>query len=141
MFSIQLATPDDADEIRSFDQTARQENSRAEFIHRVVSTKCCYIAVAEEQIKGYAALEYSFFKKGFIPMLYVRLDSRRQGVGASLLNHLEKTCKTEKVFTSTNLSNQPMQSLLAKAGYTLSGIIHDLDEGHPELIYVKHLRK
>jgi hypothetical protein len=42
-------------------------------------------------------------------------------------------------FTSTNLSNIPMQSLLAKMGYLLSGVIHHLDEDDPELVYVKYL--
>ncbi len=42
---------------------------------------------------------------------------------------------------STNLSNLPMQSLLAKLGYTLSGVIHHLDEDDPELVYVKCLKQ
>jgi hypothetical protein len=33
-----------------------------------------------------------------------------------------------------------MQSLLAKLGYQLSGVIHELDPGDPELVYVKYLR-
>ena len=73
-------------------------------------------------------------------MLYVRPDSRRQSIGTSLLNHLEKICKTDKLFTSTNLSNQPMQSMFARLGFKLSGVVHDLDEGDPELIYVKFLQ-
>ena len=44
------------------------------------------------------------------------------------------------IYISTNLSNLPMQSLLAKLGYRLSGVIHHLDEGDPELVYVKYLR-
>jgi hypothetical protein len=30
-----------------------------------------------------------------------------------------------------------MQALLAKLGYLLSGVIHNLDEGDPELIYFR----
>jgi hypothetical protein len=33
-----------------------------------------------------------------------------------------------------------MQSLLAKLGYVPSGIIYNLDEGDPELVYFKQLR-
>ena len=73
-------------------------------------------------------------------MLYVQQDWRRQGVGQILLGYLEKVCHTHKLFTSTNLSNLPMQRLLAKLNYRLSGVIHDLDEGDPELVYVKYLR-
>ena len=86
---------------------------------------------------GYAVLEYTFFEQGFISMLYVRADHRRSGVGTALLSHLESVCRTRKLFTSTNLSNLPMQALLARLGYRLSGVIHDLDEGDPELVYIK----
>ena len=32
-----------------------------------------------------------------------------------------------------------MQSLLNRAGYALSGVIHNLDEGDPEVVYFKQL--
>ena len=138
MLSIQVATLDNVDAICMLDQIAQQEITHEEFVSRAVVSGSCYIAV-DEQIKGYAVLEYSFFETGFISMVYVRPDVRRQGIGTSLLSHLEKICKTDKFFTSTNLSNQPMQSILARLGFRLSGIVHDLDEGDPELIYVKFL--
>ena len=138
MLSIQVATLDNVDAICMLDQIAQQEITHEEFVSRAVVSGSCYIAV-DEQIKGYAVLEYSFFETGFISMVYVRPDVRQQGIGTSLLSHLEKICKTGKLFTSTNLSNQPMQSMLARLGFRLSGIVHDLDEGDPELIYVKFL--
>ncbi len=61
-------------------------------------------------------------------MLYIRLDYRRSGAGAELVQHIETLYQTPKLFTSTNLANLPMQSLLAKLGYALSGVIHNLDE-------------
>ena len=33
-----------------------------------------------------------------------------------------------------------MQSLLAKFEYVVSGVIHNLDEGDPEIVYFKRLR-
>jgi GNAT superfamily N-acetyltransferase len=85
-------------------------------------------------------LNYNFFHNGNIDMLYVHSDHRRRGAGAALLRHLESQCKTPKLFTSTNLSNLPMQSLLAKLEYVVSGVIHNLDEGDPEIVYFKRLR-
>ena len=41
------------------------------------------------------------------------------------------------MFTSTHASNLPMQALLAKSGFEPSGIIHNLDPGDPELVYVR----
>jgi len=43
---------------------------------------------------------------------------------------------TAKLFTSTNLSNQPMQRLLARLGWRSVGIVYGLDEGDPELFYL-----
>ena len=57
------------------------------------------------------------------------------------MNHLESVCRTGKIFTSTNLSNVLMQSLLSNLGYKLSGVIHNLDEDDPELVYCKVLRE
>ncbi|MFJ9107636.1 hypothetical protein [Streptomyces sp. NPDC102283] len=44
------------------------------------------------------------------------------------------SCTTPKLFTSTNVSNQPMQRLLQKA--SPAGLLHGLDEGDPELFYL-----
>lgn len=73
-------------------------------------------------------------------MLYIHPEYRHQGAGEMLMQHIEPLCQTTKLFASTNLSNQPMQSLFAKLGYKLSGVIHDLDEGDPELVYVKYVK-
>ncbi|MCR8573352.1 hypothetical protein [Streptomyces sp. Isolate_219] len=36
----------------------------------------------------------------------------------------------------TNVSNQPMQRLLQRAGWSPVGLLHGLDEGDPELFYL-----
>ena len=128
VLSIQLATESNIDEICSFDLIAQQSDDRKAFIRHSVATRNCYIAI-DRQIVGYAVLEYSFYETGFVSMLYVHSDWRRHSVGSTLVRHLESLCQTDKLFTSTNLSNLPMQSLLAQRGYKLSGVIHDLDEG------------
>ncbi len=138
-FSIRLAVESDIEEICSFDLIAKRDERRREFIKRSVNENHCYVAVGEE-IRGYAVLEYTFYETGFISMLYIHSDWRREHIGSALMKHLESICKTKKVFTSTNLSNLPMQALLAQLEYALSGVIYGLDEGDPELVYVKRLR-
>ena len=138
MFSIQLATERNLEEICPLGHIAQQSDERRAFIQRSIAAKSCYIAI-DKLILGYAVLEYSFYQMGFISMLYIHPDRRGQGIGAALMQHLESICRTEKLFTSTNLSNMKMQSLLAKLGYKLSGVIYDLDENDPELVYVKYL--
>jgi GNAT superfamily N-acetyltransferase len=140
MISIRPAVENDIDALCSFDLIAQRENERREFIRRVVTSGECFVAVEGEKVIGYGVLNYTFYYVGCIDMLYIHSDYRRSGAGAALLQHLESLCKTPKLFTSTNLSNLPMQSLLAKLNYVLSGVIHNLDEDDPEIVYFKRLR-
>jgi len=142
MFSLRPATSLDIDALSAIDRQAQTDRQRREFITRSVAHGRCSVVVnANGHAAGYGVLEYAFFDNGFVSMLYVDPVHRRQGAGRLLLRHLESLCQTPKLFTSTNLSNQPMQALLAKAGYRLSGVIHDLDENDPELVYVKYLNQ
>jgi len=122
------------------DLIAQRENERREFIRREVLSGNCFVAVADEKVIGYGVLNYTFYYVGYIDMLYIHSDYRRSGAGAALLQFMESLCQTPKLFTSTNLSNLPMQSLLAKLDYVLSGVIHNLDEDDPEIVYFKRLR-
>ena len=140
MILIRAAVEADIEALCSLDLIARQENERREFIHREVGSGNCFVAVMNETVVGYGVLNYTFYYNGCIDMIYIDSDHRRCGAGAALLKHLESLCKTPKLFTSTNLSNLPMQSLLAKLNYVLSGVIHNLDEGDPEIVYFKRLR-
>jgi GNAT superfamily N-acetyltransferase len=140
MISIRPALKSDVEALCLLDQVAHQEDERREFIRREVASGTCFVAVAEDEVIGYGVLNYTFHHHGCVDMLYVHSDHRRRGAGAALLQHLESLCRTPKLFTSTNLSNLRMQSLLAKLGYELSGVIHNLDEGDPEIVYFKRLR-
>lgn len=140
MISIRPAVENDIDALCSFDLIAQREEQRREFIRREVLSGNCFVAALDEKVIGYGVLNYTFFHVGNIDMLYIHADHRRSGAGAALLRHMESHCQTPKLFTSTNLSNLPMQSLLAKSGYVLSGVIHNLDEDDPEIVYFKRLR-
>lgn len=139
MISIRQAVESDVEALCSFDLIARQEKERREFIRREAASGNCFVAVAGEEVIGYGVLNYTFYHNGCIDMLYVHSDYRRRGAGEALLRHMESLCRTPKLFTSTNLSNLRMQSLLAKLEYELSGVIHNLDEGDPEIVYFKRL--
>ncbi len=140
MISIRPAVENDIEALYLLDLIAQRENERREFIRRVIVCGECFVAVTDEKVIGYGVLNYTFYYNGCIDMLYVDSEYRRVGAGAALLKHLESLCKTPKLFTSTNLSNLPMQSLLAKLDYVLSGVIHNLDEDDPEIVYFKRLR-
>lgn len=140
-FVIRPATQSDTEPLCSFDHVARHDNGRRAFIRHSVANGTCFVCVTDEQVVGYGVLEYSFYGNGFVSMLMVHPDHRHRGAGTQLIRHFESICQTAKLFTSTNLSNLPMQALLAKLEYRLSGVVHNLDEGDPELVYFKPLRE
>lgn len=131
----------DAIAIVAFDRVAASEPARVQFIHNQIESSACYVAVIDANVVAYAVLNYKFYDNGWIEMLYVHPQFRRQGVGSALIRHLIDKCRTAKVFTSTNQSNVPMQRLLATLEFGRSGYIQNLDEGDPELVYFKRLRE
>jgi len=139
MGSTRKAAKSDVEVICSFDSLAKENDERRKFVERAIAQGNCFVILLEGQVVGYGVLEHWFYGNGFISMLMVHPEHRKKGVGSAIINHLESVCTTERIFTSTNQSNIPMQSLLAKLGYRPSGKIENLDEGDPELVYFKSL--
>ncbi len=139
MLTVRPATPEDIATICAVDPLAQHDPERAAFIARSVEAGQCHLMLATAPV-GYAILDYSFFGQGFVALLYVHPAYRRHGAGSQLMHYLTTVCRTPKLFTSTNLSNLAMQALLAAQGFQLSGVIHNLDENDPELVYVKFIQ-
>src|ERR1051325_7556215 len=122
MCIVRQAVEKDVGELCAIDRIAQSDAGREDFIRNSVRAGNCFVLIAKPSnaIAGYCVLEYSFFSHGFISMLYVDVDHRRQNYATTLMNCMETTCRTKKVFSSTNLSNSPMQSLFAKLEYRMS---------------------
>jgi ribosomal protein S18 acetylase RimI-like enzyme len=97
----------------------------------------CFVATVGGEAAGFAVLHYHFFHSGMIDLVIVRGSWRRQGIGRELVRHLASICTGPKVWISTNLSNTPMQALIAAEGFRMCGFIEGLDEGDPELVFSK----
>lgn len=136
---IREATSADFDTIDALYARVSPNHERSEFIDRVLRSPTCLVAEQNGAVLGCAALNYTFYGNGFIPSLYIAESARRLGIGRALMKALELRCKTRKLFTSTNQSNEPMQALLKVLGYVPSGVIHNLDLGDPEVIYFLNL--
>jgi ribosomal protein S18 acetylase RimI-like enzyme len=136
MRSIRKAVLEDISEWSHCDTEAGFAN-RNEFVERAIQRGEAYVLEQEGTVIGIAVLEYSFFEHGFISLIYVRPDVRRTGTGETLLRYLVSICQTSKLFSSTNQSNRPMQSLFAKAGFERSGTIYNLDPHDPEIVYYR----
>jgi len=140
MISIRKAERSDIQDLHACDPIAQKDEKRKKFIQRSVGAGECFVAISREKVAGYGVLDYTFYENGFISMLMVHPEHRRQGIGSALIKHMENECVTEKLFTSANESNIPMQSLLARLGFKPSGRIDNLDPGDPELVYFKRVR-
>src|SRR5215475_9671779 len=134
---IRDATPEDAPQVVAMDIVAAEGDSeRWASIERWVAGGSMRVAVAADEIVGYCVTERAFFGHWSVVMLMVAEGTRRQGIGAELVLDAQRQRGEAKLFTSTNLSNQPMQRLLARLGWRSVGIVYGLDEGDPELFYL-----
>lgn len=93
------------------------------------------VAETNGELVGLALVDRSFFGRGFVRLLHVQHEHQRRGLGGDLLAAAVRAAGTTRVFTSTNLSNHPMQQLLVKTGWVPCGLVHGLDRGDPELFY------
>ncbi|MGW1341057.1 N-acetyltransferase family protein [Kribbella sp. NPDC002412] len=136
--TVRRAAATDWKSLTEIDAIAAAGNeARAEAIRRWCEQDLALTAEDEMQrLVGYVTIEYTFFEQGFVTMLMVDANVRRQGIGRLLLDAAKTSCTTPKLFTSTNVSNLPMQQLLQHAGWSATGILHGLDEGDPELFYL-----
>lgn len=137
MIVIRPAGRGDIPALIAIDPLAMSHADRRQSIARWAAAGQCHVAVRAERPVGYVALTRAFFHEAFVEMLIVAEEDRRSGVGLALLQHcISETPVADKLWSSTNQSNLAMQGLLAKSGFVRSGIVENLDEGDPELIYL-----
>ncbi len=137
---VRKAHTGDIGGIVATDHVAGVDVERLQFIRESLESASVYVATIEEEIVGYCVFDHSFFSRGFISLLIVHPDHRRRGTGSELVKYVESLCESERLFTSTNQSNTPMQGLLRKMGYKRSGVVDDLDPGDPEVFFSKKVK-
>ena len=119
------------------DAYAQAHPERGDAVRAAVGKGHCQVAIGNGQVAGYVLTHDDFFGHGFVSLVVVAPGQQRRGAGLRLLAAAEAACQTEKLFTSTNASNLAAQQLFASAGFVRSGRIEHLDEGDPELVYMK----
>ena len=138
--TIRLATVLDHEAIAAADPLAQRDPTRQALLRSHIEGGRCWVAADQDRVVGFLVLEYTFYGHGFVSLVVVRQDARRRGVGRALLRNAMSICATAKLFTSTNESNNPMRSLLHEQGFEVSGVIHNLDERDPELVFFRRVR-
>lgn len=135
---VERATEDDLVGVIAIDESL-SGSPRIDYLIEAVRLRQCYIARESWDILGFAVMTQHFFEQYFIELVVVHPDQRRKGVASALMQHIERIVPADKLFTSTNESNAPMQALCDKLGFVKSGWIDNLDDGDPEIVYFKRL--
>ncbi|MBI2754314.1 MAG: GNAT family N-acetyltransferase [Betaproteobacteria bacterium] len=136
-FTVRTGLASDLHVLVELDEYAQSHPERAASISAGVSNGECILAEAEGEVAGFVILNYSFFGFGFIPLIVVAASHRRRGVGLRLLSEAQLRCTSRKLFTSANGSNRAARALFARAGFVRSGIVENLDQDDPEIIFIK----
>jgi GNAT superfamily N-acetyltransferase len=139
MTIIERASSQDFEHICALDETVRGRAPRRRLIGEACASGRIAVARVDDVIRGFVIFDESFFDQFFVRLLLVHPDFRRHGLATALMRAAELDCQSGKLFTSTNQSNLPMQRLCDRLGFIKSGYIENLDDGDPELIYVKLL--
>jgi GNAT superfamily N-acetyltransferase len=135
---IRVAGQADARRIGELDREWTPILDRAARFQRAASKSRLLVAEVEGELVGYAA-QGRFFGYDFLELLAVRPDKRRQGIATALIRAVEARSSSGKLFTSTNRSNTPMRGLCQRLGFQPSGVVENLDNDDPELVYYKRL--
>ncbi|MBN9345261.1 MAG: GNAT family N-acetyltransferase [Devosia sp.] len=133
-----MAGADDVADLVAADPYAQVDAGRRAQIAEWVDAGQCFVAERGGRIVGYCVLNRELFDSFFIKLVAVAETERRSGVGTAMIEHLVGLIPPgEKLWTSTNKSNAPMRSLLPRLGFIASGRIDNLDDGDPELVFVR----
>jgi ribosomal protein S18 acetylase RimI-like enzyme len=114
----------------------RGDHDRAELLRASVRAGECLVFRQDAVVAGFVVIRRAhFFGRDFVELLVVVASLRRTGIGRKLLRAAVAGAASEQVFTSTNMSNHAMRSLLRKEGWSFCGGLTGLDEGDPELFF------
>ncbi|QWU47307.1 GNAT family N-acetyltransferase [Bacillus sp. NP247] len=139
MENVAKASIDDLDSILHIDVAVIGDDSRRNYIKHAIDEGNCIIAKEDNSISGFLTYDTNFFGSTFLSLIIVSPTKRRQGHASSLISYMLRHFPTQKIFSSTNESNTNMQKVFKANGFMRSGMIENLDEGDPEIIF--HIKK
>jgi ribosomal protein S18 acetylase RimI-like enzyme len=139
---IQKANKKHLKVLLNFDPLVGKLLGRYELHVHSINNGNTYIAFKNEQLIGFIIFNYQLFGNAFIELLQIDKEFRGKGYGSMLIKYVESICETEKLFISTNKSNEPMNKLLSKLGYLPSGHLENINEEDwdYEMFFVKFIK-
>jgi ribosomal protein S18 acetylase RimI-like enzyme len=140
---IRRAVAADLKYICEADPIAERDERRHDYVSGAIRGEMARqvrVLLVDEELVGFAVVG-EFFGHPFLERIATHAAHRRLGVAQALLANLEVEFLAhpggDRLFVSTNESNDPMRTLLVKRGYKVSGVVENLDPGDPELFFVK----
>ncbi|CUX41312.1 tRNA (adenosine(37)-N6)-threonylcarbamoyltransferase complex dimerization subunit type 1 TsaB [Clostridium sp. C105KSO13] len=94
----------------------------------------CIGAEKSGRLAGYA-LAYDMAGEAEIARIAVEMESRKQGVGKSLMRKLEEICKDrniQKILLDVRESNEPARTFYRKEGFREDGVRHNIYDNPKE---------
>lgn len=134
---IRQAVGEDLPALIDVDHIARTDSDRLDFVRNAIEGRRTWVLEVSGRVVGYGIISHEFFGRSFLDLIHIAESQRSRGYGPSLIAFLEDHSRSNDLFTSTNQSNSHMRHVLESLGYEQSGIIHNLDPGDPEIVYVK----
>jgi len=135
---VRAAGAEDVPALIAANPYAQSNAGRRAQIAEWVDAGNCFVAERDSEIVGYCVLTREFFDSFFLKLVAVAEHDRGTGVGTAMIEHvIDLVPPGEKLWTSTNESNAPMRALLPRLEFVESGRIDNLDEGDPELVFVR----
>lgn len=131
---IEIARLDDLQYLADIDSLVIGSHERKSYIENSIKQSQCVSVRHNDALVGFAIIDTSFFGQNFISLVIVHPHYRRIGIAGGLIRYIMNNV-SGKLFTSTNQSNEAMQKVAESLGFVRSGIIQNLDENDPELIY------
>jgi ribosomal protein S18 acetylase RimI-like enzyme len=137
MESLLKSQINDLDEIVNIDREVIGSDSRRKYIKKAIEEERCITIKNESSFVGFLIFDTHFYACSFMSLIIVKPTERRKGYATSLIKYFISISPTKKIFSSTNQSNKRMQEVFKANGFIQSGIVENVDEGDPEIIYFK----
>ena len=115
----------------------------AEVIKRKVTQREIIVAEKAGQLVGYLRLEYLWSLVPYIALIWVVEDQRRQGIGKTLLCHLENVLREQghaALYSSSQANEPEPQAWHRRTGFEECGFITGINGGEiGEIFFRKKL--
>jgi hypothetical protein len=137
---FRIAQPRDLPRLAVFDPRWTDDR-RLRIEQAALELRCWVVAEpdAPDQPLGFGLLSHDWFGRPLLELLVVHPEHLRVSAGPAFLDHLVAAAGWPgmRVFAAANQGDAAMRQLLERGGFVESGIIHNLHDGAPVLIYVK----